>query len=609
MAGLAKGTMGRNAPWYGTLEHLRQVDPALALIYEGYWSLRDKQGRLAKYVPNPVQDLFFQAIYEMRLAGRPVMLLILKARQMGISTAVAAYFMSWMKLLDGLAGTVVSRNKDDAKEMFRQKYQQFAKGEVERNPKAFDSKALKATSGTLKRRDNESQIRVVASTDGSALGSTAQLVHLSEYPHFKEPEATFAAIKPSFPEIAAPGVALIVESTGALPDDDFSKKYWSARDIEDAGGVPAFKPVFWNWLLMPDYTVEVGEAESRELMASLAEDEVVLASEHHATPGQIMWRRQQIALYGLTKFSQQYPLTEEEAFGAGQRSVFDVEAMDFFDRHCVRDPELEMEIDLLPGSRVKTDIQGRGRFHVFLPPRDGRKYTISADVQTIVSKGAAHQPETISDTGAIVWDDETGDICATWQGDINPWEFATTMAAMGYYYKTATLWPEINHSGQTVVNRLVNELSYPNMGRRAMNHKGRFGGMTDQIGWITNHQTRDPGIDLLQFAVQRRIISVPCKRVLEQMGNFVRKAGGRRQAKNRYTRDEMVICAMIGVSVLNHQAWVQRTAENIRSYMEWKRETVVPTGFKENGSMWRLTTAPIKGEIRRSPILKMLAGR
>ena len=57
---------------------------------EKYLKIRNKNGNLVNLVLNKPQQKLYNIIKELKIAGKPVRIVILKARQMGFSTIVGA---------------------------------------------------------------------------------------------------------------------------------------------------------------------------------------------------------------------------------------------------------------------------------------------------------------------------------------------------------------------------------------------------------------------------------------------------------------------------------------------------------------------------------------
>ena len=69
----------------------RKKDPVLDFIQQEL-KIQNKAGQLVPLVLNPLQLRLYQEIQRQREAGKPVRIIILKARQIGFSTATAALF-------------------------------------------------------------------------------------------------------------------------------------------------------------------------------------------------------------------------------------------------------------------------------------------------------------------------------------------------------------------------------------------------------------------------------------------------------------------------------------------------------------------------------------
>lgn len=540
------------------IEDVRLVDPAIAYILETEIWFQDKTGEPVKFVPTPIQWKFLEAVYEHRKAGRPVVFLILKARQMGVSSIVALYFYACMRVFSNISGVVVADKKENAEEMFRQKYLAYATHELSSNPRCL-RQPLPASK--LLFRDTKSQLRVVTANKKAGVGSTGQLIHLSEFGLYANAAGTWAAIKPSMPKTAKPGVALVVESTGGGVEDDFAAKYWSARQAEAEGRIPSMTPFFWNWLLCPEYAEE---CDRDRILATLTDYERMMIDEHGATCEQIQWRRTMVEEMGEASFREQYPLTDEEAFGISSKSIFKPSAIQWFKDYYVQSPLFCADVKLV-SRRCDLEIKSNGPLWVHRVPQAGGRYTINVDPQALDPEQRAAQRESYrSDSGVVVLDEADGEECATWLGQINPWDMGGVAVALAKYYNAGMITVEVNQSGGTVLKR-IREEGYTNLYLReaAVDSREQH---TDasKIGWLTNHKSRDAMLDLLEYHVNELSVGIRCERLLRQLMTFVKKPGGRRAARTRKDRDELPICLAIGIATAKQRGqWRRRDTEEI----------------------------------------------
>lgn len=116
-----------------------------------------------------------------------------------------------------------------------------------------------------------------------------------------------------------------------------------------------------------------------------------------------------------------------------------------------------------------------GNFRVWSHPEDGLDYVLGVDPAENKRRDLSHQQRRSS----IAYRDDRPDYCsitvlelvsgshvASWHGYFPADEFATIVAAVGWYYNDALVVPETNGPGIAVISRLSETLAYPNIYRQ-----------------------------------------------------------------------------------------------------------------------------------------------
>jgi hypothetical protein len=541
---------------------LKAVDEALLNIMLGKLTIVPKEGGAAvKFIPNSVQRLFLEEVFWARWDKRPIRFIILKARQMGVSTVVAAYFFECARLKGNINVLVVAQTVPDASKMFNQKYVEFLKGRRLTQPEIYKGKVPR---GRIEFDDNGSNIYVRASGDQASQGATGQMLHLSEYPWMRDPKGTFGATAPAVPVSADFGVALIIESTGAKVGDDFYEKYYAAKEAEEAGETSGFRAFFWNWLLDKSYTTTLTDMQAKAVMAGLSDYEQSLVDDHGATANQIQWWRDRVREYGEDEARKRYPLTEEQAFGASSESVFEGETLLWYERCQVREPEFKCEPKLVRGTNdCDVNQKDDGRFWVFETPNNKGRYMVIMDAAgSRQGRGnGTRWDKQNSDSAMWVVDEDTGEQCATFCGDMNTIDFAEMGVAVARWYNSAVICPESNNHGEAVIQHLTEVIKYGNIWIRLGDADKMGRRKTMSYGWVAKAKTRDAAIDLLTYVVNNQKIGLHCSRTLAQMRTFVRKPDGRRAAARKMDKDDLVACGWIAcATVRNIGSWIKREA-------------------------------------------------
>lgn len=115
-----------------------------------------------------------------------------------------------------------------------------------------------------------------------------------------------------------------------------------------------------------------------------------------------------------------------------------------------------------------------GALKVWDHPRDGMDYVIGIDSAENKRRDRSaierrtkliYADQRPDYSAAVVLETLSGLHVATWHGYCPPDEFSTIVAALGFYYNTAFLVPEINGPGFALVTRLSETIRYPNIYR------------------------------------------------------------------------------------------------------------------------------------------------
>ena len=291
--------------------------------------IRTKEGEEKRLELKPAQRRLMDTVEELERQGKPVRIIVLKARQEGISTAISGFIFSRCATRENRAALLVAHVADATANLYNMHKRFYDRLPALLRPMRAASNAIEIVFANPSKDPNErarepglrSRIRcATAGGQGVGRSDTLQYVHLSEYAFWPDgvnaKTDVLLGILQAVP--ALPGTAVFIEST---PNgyDDFHKLWTDA-----VAGRNDFYPLFIPWSQEPGYrrAVEPGTVwtdEERELMDRFGLE-----------PEQMAWRRWCIANNcggDLNRFHQEYPLTPEEAFIASGDCWFDTEVL------------------------------------------------------------------------------------------------------------------------------------------------------------------------------------------------------------------------------------------------------------------------------------------
>lgn len=294
---------------------------------ERFAKIINKSGRKVPLVANAGQRELDRVLEEQRAAGRPMRAIILKARQVGMSTWTQAKLVQRATQRPNYNTVVVAHNRDTGSKL-------YAIGETIYANLPEDVEGIKPPLGQFRRKrflhftdaSREAWMRGEAwpnstytvDTAGeyqAGRGGTHQAVHASEVAFWDDIGAKLNALKASVPR--DPETMFVIEST-ANGGNEF-KDMWD----DAVAGRGGYAPVFWPWWRDEGYSIPFLNDAEREAFEvgdpsnPYAEEEPDLLRNFDLTPEQLNWRRHTIADESggdLRSFHQEYPacLTSEQ---------------------------------------------------------------------------------------------------------------------------------------------------------------------------------------------------------------------------------------------------------------------------------------------------------
>lgn len=207
----------------------------------------ETEGLKADFIPNPHQVNFLENLWYRNI--------ILKARQLGFTTAIAIFYLDCCLFGDGnTRAAMIAQDKDAAASLFRDKvkfaYDNLPNEIRERFPLARDS------ASELLFAHNNSSIKV-----GTSMRSgTLQYLHVSEFGKIcaKYPQKAKEVLTGSIPAVSPSGI-VIIESTAEGDEGAFYDMAETARKKKEQGAELSkkdYKFNFYPWQGADEYKLE-----------------------------------------------------------------------------------------------------------------------------------------------------------------------------------------------------------------------------------------------------------------------------------------------------------------------------------------------------------------
>jgi hypothetical protein len=272
-----------------------------------YW-IKDKRGRKVKFKFNPFQEKIFKNLW--------TFILILKSRQLGITTFFSILYLDAVLFENNQTAGIIAHKEKDAKVIFEDKIK-FA---FENLPPWLKVNLQTTTDSKEELRfKNGSRIFVSVSTRSS----TVQYLHVSEFGYIctKFPEKASEIVSGAINSVAM-GQMVSIESTAKGRGGKFFEYCEKAISNKKAGmelGPRDFKFFFFPWFDHAEYTLDTHKVIPIELEDYF--ESLELKTGHKFTEGQKQWYMAQKAINGDDMFSE-YPSTPEEAFSVSVEGTY-----------------------------------------------------------------------------------------------------------------------------------------------------------------------------------------------------------------------------------------------------------------------------------------------
>ena len=454
------------------------MNPRIAEEYiESFLKIRTKSGDVVPFKLNAAQKRLYAVAKAQQEAGKPVRLIILKARQLGFSTLTEGLIFHGCATHRNVQALIVAHTEESTTNLFRMSKLFYDELPAPARPMMRGSNAQEILFENPSRREKDreenpglrSRIRC-ATAGGKGIGRsyTLQYVHLSEYAFWPEGSdgkaATIAGILQAVPSL--PGTMVVIEST-AHGFDDF-KERWDAA----VAGENDFEAVFFAWFENPDYSMPVPPG------TEWTPDERELMETYSLSGEQMQWRRWCIANNcggDINMFHQEYPATPDEAFLHSGTGVFDSELLT---RRRELAPEPIARGRFEDGAWVEDEL---GAVQIWEEPKEGVPYVLGGDT---AGEGSDYFT-------AIVIDNTNGKQVATLRHQLSEPEYAKQIFALGMHYNGALVGIETNYSTYPVMK--LQEMGYPRQYNREREDT-YTGGVKKSYGFRTDRQTRPRAI-------------------------------------------------------------------------------------------------------------------
>jgi hypothetical protein len=460
-------------------------------LAESLLQVRSRTGSVVPLRLNRAQEAF-----ERRRGQRNI---VLKARQMGISTWVSARLFLQAVTMPGTLSVQVAQTQDAAEAIF-----QIAHRFLARMPEFLREGALRTSTANAREIRFpllDSGFRVESAGDPNAgRGLTISSLHCSEVARWS---GDARAVLQGLEAALTPGGEMTLESTPRGAEGCFWEEWQRA---EETGTVRHFFPWWWEGSYVTEPVAE----------ESLTEDEAMLCTREGLTREQIGYRRKLRAGY-REMAKQEFAEDAESCFVASGYSLFDTAALD-------------ARIAVAPKPAT---VRQRGTLLVWFPPVEGRRYLVAVDT----AGGGADGDYSVAQVVEI----QTGLQCAELRVKMPVLELAQQVVLLHREYNLAWVVVERNNHGSGVLAHLWGMMDEARIYRSGTRQSG-------EAGWLTSAGTRPTMIATLGALLVDKPELFNSERLLRECRSFVRLANGRSGAQSG-THDDCVMAMAVAHAV------------------------------------------------------------
>jgi hypothetical protein len=479
---------------------LQLRDPKFYL--ENFCKIKTKSRQFVPFLLNEAQkDLYNTLLFE-----HAKRIIILKARQLGFSTAVCGFFYHDTIMNPGTTSVIIGYNREMTTELL-EKIKLF----YQTTPDELKPTIQYNSKHEISFPKINSKIIVLPSNENVGRGYTINNLLITELAMWEKAEEKITTLEASVPIDSR----IIIESTPHGIGDKYHEMW-----VADNGYVK--KEYGWWW----GYT----------------EDEI-----------NIIQKR----MNNEQKFSQEYGLQfltsgrlvfDRDAILRQRKNILKVgDAIKFTDENGVETTAVvrsQSEFQTYPTPLIPTDNSAVDKVYVddelriYKAPKKDGLYVFGVDTSEGVEGGDY--------TAVVVFDRRTGEEVAFYRGFIAPDRLAVQLNKWGRKYNNALMTVEINNHGLTTITALK-QLLYPNMYFRPAKFDVMGAPISEKLGWKTTVVTKPFLRDDLDEALRKDAIILHSKETMDEFLTFVYNDANDMVPMSKKYHDDCILATAIAI--------------------------------------------------------------
>jgi hypothetical protein len=507
---------------------------------------------------------------------------ILKGRQLGITTISLALDLYWHFIHNGLQGTLTTDTEEN-RDMFRSTLAMYMEG----LPKEWRIPLLAHNRNQLQLKNRSRlfyQVAGLRAKGSLGRGKAITFLHGTETSSWGDEEG-LASLLASLAE-TNPNRLYIFEST-ARGFNMFHDMYVTAKRAKTQ------RAIFCGWWRNQFYSVDANSQIYKVYWdGKLTPEEkewtrdIKKLYDVEINSRQMAWWRWKLheGIKDDALMYQEFPPTEDYAFIMTGTSFFSnarcTDMMKIAKKIGCDYYRYSMGANFLDTEVVKS-TERLATLKIWEEPVDTAYYVIGADP----AYGSSDWADRFCIQVFRCYADGMEQVAEFATPEMNTYQFAWVIAHLAGAYKNSTLNLEVNGPGQAVINELRNLKRQAatltgQAGHDLMNVLGSMsnyiwrrndtlGGISNSIGWITTSQTKERMLSYMKDYFERNMMAIYSTELIDEMKTIVRD-GSSIEATGR-NKDDRVMAAALACAAFAEQ--VQPKLINMKITREMSRKT------------------------------------
>jgi len=492
------------------------------------------------------------------------MFVILKGRQLGITTISLALDLYWHFIHPGLQGTLTTDTEEN-KDMFRSTLSMYMEG----LPKEYRIPLLAHNRNQLSLKNRSRlfyQVAGLRAKGSLGRGKAITYLHGTETSSWGDEEG-LASLLASLAETNENRL-YIFEST-ARGFNQFHDMYMTAKRAKTQ------RAIFCGWWRNQLYSVDPASAVYKVYWdGKLSPEEKEWVKDIKKLYGveinsrQMGWWRWKLheGIKDESLMMQEFPPTEDYAFIMSGTSFFSnsrcTDAAKIAKKLTFDNYRYVMGANFQDTEVMKT-TERMSTLRVWEEPVDSAYYVIGADP----AYGSSDWADRFCIQVYRCYADGLEQVAEFATSELNTYQFAWVISHLAGAYKNSTLNLEVNGPGQAVLNEMKNLKRQASaiggtMGRSLMDVLGsmssylwrrndNLSGPSNSVGWLTTSTSKERMLSYMKDNFERGMMAVYSMDLLDEMKTIVRD-GGSIMASGR-NKDDRVIASALAVAAYEEQ--------------------------------------------------------